>query len=191
MKLLIMMLGVMMLVVLVQVEEWVYVIDLGYIYIVFEVECFGYVVMVGVFLDSFGEIVLDMDNLENSCVNVIVYILIVWIGFVLCDQVVNGFGFFNMAEYFEICFLFIVIELIDEDSVCVIGDFILLGVMCLVIFDVDFNCIGFDFLMGGCEGVVFLMFISFDCLDFGNMIVLVLIGDIVIICIEVFGYVIE
>ncbi|MEC9250412.1 MAG: YceI family protein [Pseudomonadota bacterium] len=191
MKVLTTTLGIMMLAAPALAEERTYVIDPGHTHIVFEVERFGYAATVGVFPDSSGEIVLDMDNPENSRVTATVHTPTVWTGLASRDQAVNGPGFLNTAEHPEIRFSSTAIELIDEDSARVTGDFTLLGVTRPVTFDVDLNRIGPDPSMGGREGAGFSMRTSLDRSDFGNTTASALIGDTVTIRIEALGHAAE
>lgn len=172
-------------------EERTYIIAPDHTHIVFEVQRFGYAATVGVFPDSSGEIVLDMDHPENSRVTATVDTPTVWTGLASRDQAVNGPGFLNTAQHPEIRFSSTAIELIDEDSARVTGDFTLLGVTQTVTFDVDLNRIGADPSMGGREGAGFSMSASLDRSDFGNTTASALIGDTVTIRIEALGHLAE
>lgn len=191
MKLVITTLGTLLLAAPALADERTYTIDPGHTHIVFEVERFGYAATVGVFPDSSGEIILDMDHPENSRVTASVNTPTVWTGLASRDQAVNGPGFLNTAQHPEIRFSSTAIELIDEDSARVTGDFTLLGVTQPVTFEVDLNRIGPDPSVGGREGAGFSMRASLNRSDFGNTTAAALIGDTVTIRIEALGHLAE
>ncbi len=169
-------------------EPIAYEIDSGHTHIRFSVERFGFADTVGVFPSSEGVIILDAEAPAQSRVEAMVDAGAVWTGLALRDEHVRGPAWLNVEAFPQIRFVSSSVEMRDEDSARVTGDFTLWGVTRKESFEVNLNRIGPDPSQNGREAAGFSMSGTILRSNYGHTIAAALIGDEVEIEIDVLAH---
>lgn len=141
-----------------------------YVFIEFCIKYLGYSWLYGCFNDFDGSFIFDEKNLLVDKVKVIININSVDINYVECDKYLCSGDFFNVSKNLIVIFEFIEVK-VNGDSVDIIGNLILNGVIKLVIIKVKLIGQGDDLWGGYCvgfEGSVILKLKDFGIkMDFG------------------------
>lgn len=165
-----------------------YEIDPGHTHVLFAVERFGFADTIGIFPDSEGVIRLDRGDPAASSVSARVRTASVWTGLDARDNAVRGSSWLDIATHDEISFESVRVDLLDDISARVTGNFTLLGVTREETFDVTLNRIGPDVSRGGQEGAGFSITGEISRSDYGLDTAMNLVGDRVAIRIEMLAH---
>lgn len=103
---------------------------------------FGFSHSMGQFMDYDGHFTVDKENPENSNVTITIKTKSIMTGLDDFDEHLKGNSFFKTMEFPTATFTSTDVELADDDSARVTGDFTLLGVTKPVTLDVKMNKIG-------------------------------------------------
>lgn len=162
-----------------------YCLDLVYIWVLFVIEYVGFLYVLGIIFGSEGVFVFDLQDWVGVMFNVSVLLQCLDLGDDKWNKVMLVCSLFDVECFFEVCFVFMWVELIDVIYVNVIGQLILYGVSCEVMLVVMFNVFKCYLLLLFWCIVGFLVIVMFSCSVFGVDGWLLMIGDEVQLCIEV------
>lgn len=126
-----------------------YVIDLGYIYVSFEVDYLGFLIQCGQFNCILGSVQFDLEVCSGN-IDICIDVVLLDIGFELCDDVLCGEFWFNVKDFFDILFCGWCFVFEDDKLVVVEGMLVMFGEVRLMWFEIScFKC-GFNFVNCKC-----------------------------------------
>lgn len=120
----------------------IYKFDLLYMMVLFSWNYFGFFNFIVNFGIGEGMLVYDEVKLVNFSVEVSLLLVNFDIYVSVLDEYLKKFDFFDVVKYLVVIFKSICVELLGGNKFKVIGDFIVYGVIKLVVLDVMFNKVG-------------------------------------------------